>query len=102
MDQHEMARERILRLHSRFVQEQAEKLLLPNLKFDSKSEMWERSDDNGKWRLTRQAIADLRTAIRNEKRERLEAIRTWLGIVTGFATVLTGLIGAIIGLISVL
>lgn len=49
---------------------------------------------------TREAIAELKEAIRKEKRERRETIGWWLRTVGTLVTILTGLVGALIGLIS--
>lgn len=66
------------------------------------------SNPNSKWRraktgrhlLTDEVLRELRVAVRAERRERLEIVRTWVvTIVPGF-TALTGLIGAIIGLLA--
>ena len=43
-----------------------------------------------------------RAAIRNEKRARRETVEWWVKIIGGFITIVTGLVGALIGLISVL
>jgi len=51
--------------------------------------------------LTTEAITELRTAIRKEKRERRETVESWLKIIGGFIGVVTGLVGALIGLVSV-
>jgi len=67
---------------------------------------------NGKWEennppittgyvLTPEAMVELRAAVRNEKRARRETVEWWVKIIGGFITIVTGLVGALIGLISV-
>jgi len=51
--------------------------------------------------LTPEAMVELRTAIRKEKRERRETVEWWLKIIGGIITIGTGLVGALIGLVSV-
>lgn len=51
--------------------------------------------------LTREAMVELRTAIRNERRARRETVEWWVKIIGGLITIVTGLVGALIGLISV-
>ena len=76
---------------------------------------WPSYGETGRWRddhpvgifdggmaLTTEAMADLRSAIRNERRERREIWEWALKIIGGIIAILTGLVGALIGLISVL
>lgn len=72
--------------------------------------------DNGKWEeeekdeplaqtgmvLTPEAMAELRGTIRKERRERRETVESWVKIIGGLLTIVTGLVGALIGLVSVL
>ena len=51
--------------------------------------------------LTPEAMVEVRTAIRKEKRERRETVEWWLKIISGLIAILTGLVGALIGLVSV-
>ena len=51
--------------------------------------------------LTRDQMVELRSAIRNEKRARRETVEWWVKIIGGLLTIVTGLVGALIGLISV-
>lgn len=71
----------------------ARKLILPIPEYNEEK-MWRESRYFGKV-LSENGITKLRTAIRNEKKERLESI---LPVITA----MTGLIGAIIGLIALL
>lgn len=51
--------------------------------------------------LTPEAMVEVRSAIRKEKRERRETVEWWLKIIGGIITIGTGLVGALIGLVSV-
>ena len=51
--------------------------------------------------LTPEAMVDLRAVIRKEKRERRETVEWWVKIIGGLITIGTGLVGALIGLVSV-
>jgi hypothetical protein len=66
--------------------------LFGNLEED---EFWDRSYSSGGYILTRKGRAVLRDAVRKEKRERFESKARWI-------TLFTGIIGAAIGLVSVL
>jgi hypothetical protein len=85
----------IAQLQSRYLKSKAEKLFLPVPEFSLKSEKWERSDVSGRYRLTRAAMLELRSAIRAERKESSELARSWL-------TGLTGLVGVLIGLLAVI
>jgi hypothetical protein len=52
--------------------------------------------------LTAEAMTELRTAIRKEKRERREIIEWWVKVAGGLIGILTGLVGALIGLFAIL
>jgi hypothetical protein len=73
----------------------ADKYLVPHPEFDSKSGAWIQSDVSGRWHLTLETMAELRAAVRQERKERSESWRMWLAA-------LTGLVGALIGLASLL
>lgn len=51
--------------------------------------------------LKREAIVEVRTAIRKEERERREVVDFWLKTIGAVLTIGTGLTGALIGLISI-
>ena len=51
--------------------------------------------------LTPEAMVELRAVIRKEKRERRETVEWWVKIIGGLITIGTGLVGALIGLVSV-
>jgi hypothetical protein len=73
----------------------ADRYLVPRPKFRSEGGAWVQTSAAGHWHLTIEAIADLRSAIRHEKKERSENGRMWLAA-------LTGLVGTLIGLASLL
>lgn len=85
----------IARLLSARLREQADKYFLPEPPFTSESGDWIQSRITGGWHLSRKAIADLRAAIRKEQKERVELFLT-------LTASLTGIIGAVIGLVSLL
>lgn len=51
--------------------------------------------------LTPEAMTELRAAIRKERRERREVVESWAKVVGAIITILTGLVGAAIGLVAV-
>ena len=64
---------------------------------------WEESMDNSHTRfLSPLGMTELRAAIRKEHSERRAIIEWWLKTLGGAVGILTGLIGALIGLVSVL
>jgi hypothetical protein len=84
------------------------KRLIP---FPEKSwaDLRERPKPSSKWRLkghtegcvlTSDAIREVRVALRADRRERLEIVRSWVGTIAPGLTALTGLIGTIIGLLA--
>jgi len=73
----------------------ADRHLIPRPEFRSEGGAWIQSSVTGRWHLTVEAIAELRGAIRRERKERSENWRMWLAS-------LTGLVGALIGLASLL
>ena len=85
----------IWRLQMQYLSQQAEKYLLPRPKFNQDSGEWIESDVTGHWRLSQNALVKLRTAIRKEQKERREHWKTWIPL-------LTGLVGALIGLVALL
>jgi len=73
----------------------AEDNLLPTPSFDAKGPDWIESEFTGRYRLSGPAMVELRTAIRKEQREQSDSMFRWLAA-------LTGIIGATIGLVSLL
>jgi hypothetical protein len=89
--------EQISRLQTTYLLEQAERYLLPRppFKTDTEDAAWERANLSLQHHLKDIAIAELRAVVRREKKERGERWKSWIPLLTGLA-------GAIIGLISVL
>jgi len=83
----------IHQLWTRYLQERAERLMLPLPSLDDESS-WEKSHVVPGYLLTRKGIDEVRKSIRNEVQERRSGWLTWLAA-------LTGLIGAISGLVAV-
>jgi hypothetical protein len=87
--------EQVETAHSQFLCKRASRLIIPLPKFDD-SDMWEDfHDGSGRHHLTETGINALRAAIRAERKARLDMFLMWVpGIV--------GILGALIGLVSVL
>ena len=81
---------------------EADELHLPRPQYGDKAK-WEedRPQMVTGYVLTPEAMVELRTVIRKEKRERRETVEWWVKIIGGLITIGTGLVGALIGLISV-
>jgi len=73
----------------------ADKYLLPRPGFKEKDKWLESQTNPNAYALSPQAISELRSAVRREQRVRYEHIRMWLAA-------LTGIIGAITGLVAVI
>jgi hypothetical protein len=69
--------------------------LIPYPEFKSKGGAWVQSSADGRWHPTIEAMAQLRTAIRQEEKERATYALMWLAACTG-------LVGTLIGLASLL
>lgn len=90
---------------SRAVLDQARELYLPTPSFSDKTK-WVPGDEfshtGGQWWvLTPEAMTELNGAIRKERQARRELVEWWLKVIGGFVTILTGLVGAGIGLVAV-
>ena len=90
---------------SRDVLDQAERLYLPTPGHNDKDK-WIPDDDLGStghhWKvLTPESMTELNGVIRQERRARREVSEWWIKIIGGFVTILTGLVGAGIGLVAV-
>jgi len=86
---------------------EADELYLPRPQNSDKEKwrMWVPEDDDStmaRQLLSAEGMTELRQAIRKERSERRESAEYWLKIVGGFVGILTGLVGALIGLFSVL
>ena len=79
----------------RLLERQAEKYLIPTPKRITKDGTWKQSEITGQWRLSQEAISKLKDTIRQERKDRREYWQSWLALLTGF-------IGTLIGLLSVL
>lgn len=106
-DQMEINRDKIALLKTRYLTSQADKHLVPIPEmsdadilgqYDPLSK-WRRSKHDVFLRLTDNGIRELRLALRADRRERLEIIRSWT---TTIISSLTGLIGVLIGLAAVI
>ena len=88
--------ERIYQLHSQRIIALAERcfIRIPDLQEDR--EQWEVAKISRRWRLRRQALRELLSAIHEAEKRRREAAQTKLMWIAG----LTGILGAMIGLIS--
>jgi len=84
----------IMELNTRYLYSKAQKLLLPVPDYDDVT-MWEESNITGRRNLTNKGITTLRSAIRTEHHERRRGALTWVAA-------LTGLIGALSGLVAVI
>lgn len=85
--------------------EQADELDLPRPPYADKSK-WEEADeyspDAGKLVLAPEAMTELLAKIRKEQRERRETAEFWLKALGSVIAILTGLVGTLIGLVSLL
>jgi len=84
----------ILRLVTQHLLQEVAKNLLPRPDFSAEG-MWVESNITGRRHLSPEGISELRAKIRQERRERSENVRMWL-------VGLTGVIGALAGLVAVL
>jgi len=73
----------------------SERYLLPWPEFDRESGDWIESHLTGKWHLSRGAMSDVRSQIRQEKKERFQNWQPWILLIIA-------LVGGVTGLISVL
>jgi hypothetical protein len=92
----------IITAHSRYFVEEAQNLLVPVPEFKTIDGEWEESRIDGRWRLTKHALADLRSAVRREKKERREHWQAWLASVSSAIGMVIGLVGVTIALLSFL
>jgi hypothetical protein len=82
-------------LQTVYLIDEAQPLLLPTPSFTEDSSAWEEASTAVHYQLTRDAIAELRSAIRKEKKERRESWQAWVALTIGG-------VGALIGLVSAL
>lgn len=84
----------IYKAASRRILDLCDLYMIPKPEFDKGSPQWVQSKIDGTYRLSEKALTDLRSALRKERKERHEIMFMWLAA-------LTGLIGAITGLVAV-
>jgi hypothetical protein len=89
--------EKIHQLYCQHIIAQAESYFVPIAEFRENGSDWEVARISRRWRLRREALGDLLSAVRKKQKERREAAQANLIWVTAF----TGMIGALIGLMSV-
>jgi hypothetical protein len=87
----------ISQLSSDYYEREAQRLLLQVPEFSERSDKWEKLAFTERWRLTRSTMLELRSAIRTERRERSEHARLWLAGITGVIGALIGLLAIILG-----
>jgi hypothetical protein len=90
--------EEIHSLHSQQLVRLAERYFLPVPEFKAEGGEWERTPLNERWVLRREALVELRAAIRREQKDRRELRQMNLIWITA----LTGVIGALTGLVVAL
>ena len=81
-------------LESRLLVESARQFILPIPEFNNNGGNWIKSEITGRYRLSKDAMLEVRTLVRKERKERRAAVMMWLAA-------LTGLVGALSGLLSV-
>lgn len=79
-------------LASSFLLEATQRLFLPIPEYSPENGAWEQLRSTGQHVLTRDAMAKLRSAIRQEKRDRREGAIAWMTALAGVIGMLTGLI----------
>ena len=88
-------------LLSRQLIREAYKLDIPTPPYSDKLR-WKRGEMTGEYILANDARHEFRSLIRREKLHRSELKREWFKVVGPFIAALTGLIGALIGLVALL
>ncbi len=82
-------------LKTQYLISKAERMCLPTPKYSENKGAWERGYYSGRFYLTEEAFANLRSLTRKERLEKHEIALRWL-------TISIGLIGAVTGLAAVL
>jgi hypothetical protein len=80
---------------------QAQRLYLPTPEYDDNDKLASDYSVLQRRYLTAEAMTELRTAIRKERAERRAVVESWLKVVGGSIGILTGLVGALIGLVAI-
>jgi len=81
---------------------EAQKLYLPTPAYNDETK-WDsdRALNSPTRYLTPEAMTELRAAIRKERAERRATVESWLKVIGSSIGILTGLVGALIGLIAI-
>jgi hypothetical protein len=92
----DLIEDELFTIMSRRVRELAERYLIPVPDYQDDSPDWVKSRIDDRVRLSEHAIARLRSKIRGEQRERHDQVLRWLAALTGVIGALTGLIAVIL------
>ncbi len=92
--EYELIKDEIMELNTQYIVSQSQKLILPLPDYQDDT-IWDISKITGMRNLTNKGVAHLRSAIRKEQQERREGVLLWTAAITG-------IIGAIIGLIAII
>jgi hypothetical protein len=101
MFERQVIHDQIARLETVYWRNEAQRHLVPVPSFDASEVLdnetlnWELASTRIQYQLKPKALAELRSAVRKEKKEQREAWQSWVALVIG-------LLGTIIGLVSVL
>lgn len=76
--------------------------LPPRAQDDEETDYWTGSPVTGNRYLSREGMMELKKLIRDEKRWRMERQKHWAGVAGQVLSGVTGLVGAVIGLVAVL
>ena len=99
MSEHSLVNDEIAQLQSGYLLGQAEKYLIPKPEFKQTGGAWESSKITGLWRLTPHEMSSLRAKVRQERKERSEPVQKWLTNIKLLISLITVLVGALIGVI---
>lgn len=92
----QVVHDKIARLQTVFLRNEAERYLLPVPEFnDGDDGAWELAATAAHYQLKPDAIAELRSAIRKEKKERRENWQSWAALAIGFVGAMIGLVAAL-------
>jgi hypothetical protein len=84
---HQLQNDRIIQLANRY--------LIPVPEFQEEGGAWEECERTGEWRLRVGPLAELRAAVRKERRDLLQGKILWASGLTGVIGTLTGLVSAL-------
>lgn len=87
----DMIDDEISALQHKYVTRQAEQLLIPLPKFNTKSSEWRCSEIDGRWRLADEMLFDVARTVRRERRERVE-------LAFLFPAAFIGVVGGVVGI----